>query len=45
MLDQEYNCPNCEEPYQVDTEGPVIQPCPRCDSPEMVRDFKKGEKK
>lgn len=33
----ELNCGNCDEQFEIDDSGDRIQPCPNCDSPEMVK--------
>lgn len=42
MSVSDYTCGNCENVYQIDTDGPVIQPCPNCGSQEMVKAQKRN---
>lgn len=44
MPSSEYTCGNCEEDFQINTEGGHIQPCPECGSQEMVKGLNPKEK-
>lgn len=39
----EISCGNCGEYFETDDDGAVIQPCPHCDSNEMVKGVKDKE--
>lgn len=38
-MSSEQKCGNCDESYNADENGPVIQTCPNCGSQEMVKGF------